>query len=734
MNSYLMLPLVQACFSLALVPFVLKGHFKSLTHRLFLLYLLLMTLYGSLIFAMRSSQTLEQAFFWEKGVLASASLMAVIFYHFTVRFSHINTRKWVLPSVYMICVIFILISRTDLIIRGMQSKPYGYAPISEPIFYVLLLFAYTMMVLSLFNLIRNIKKSPLAEQRNRSAYIIVGMSFSLLGGLLDVLPILGLPSYPGAIIGNIVFCLLTTIAIVKYNLLDILVVLRKSVVYFLASALFALPFIAVFVLVTFIAPEARFPVWGYIVLLILLALGFPRLWQIIQSWVDRLFYRERYDYLKALEIFGLNTQSVTNSTELSSTMVTLLAGATRSSSVYLLQPLPPSDDYVKLVSAGVDNPDADVRLSSKSPIVSWLKQSDAILFYRDIDIEPQLQSVAIEEKNALQWVGTELIVPLKAPTNQLSAVLVLGKKISGQPYTIEDKQLIYTLSSQMATNLENAHLYKISQQELAERKRMERKLIVQQQQLVEKTQELEKANHAKSAFLANMSHELRTPLNAIIGFSQLMTDEVLGEINEEQKQALEDVLDSSKHLLNLINDILDLSRIESGRIELSPENIDLADAIKSVVEIMRPVLDSRKHKIAINIKEKLPEVRCDKSKINQILLNLLSNANKFTPAGGKIWIETKVNNNSCQVTVSDNGIGIKKEEQEQIFEPFNRGDIPPDEAIEGTGLGLALTRQFVEMSGGKIWVESEYGKGSRFSFTLPLATTTPDFIILERKN
>ena len=726
MTFYLVLPLAQAIFSLALIPFVLKGHFKSLIHRLFSAYLLLLTLWAVLIFAMRSSPSLEQAYFWEKGLVTVAPLMGVTFYHFTVRFVHISIKKWLLPFLYAICVISILISRMDLVIAGVQVKPYGYAPIGGPLMLLWALFGYAMIITAMVHLIRYSKSSLIAEQRNRSTYIIVGLGCSIFGGTFDMLPLLGLPSYPGAIIGNIIFCFLTAIAIVRYNLLDIRVVLRKSVAYFLISALLALPFIAIFLLVTLIIPEASSPVWIYIVLLIVLALAFPRAWQGVQRWVDRLFYRERYDYLKALEIFGLNAQSVTDSTELSSTMVDLLAGATRASSVYLLQPLPPSGDFTVLASASfVDKPTADIHISSSSPITTWLKHSDAILLYQDIDIEPQLQSVATEEKGVLERIDTELIVPLKAYAGQLSGLLILGKKISGQPYTVEDKQLIYTLSSQLATNIENARLYRVSQQELSQRKRMQRKLVVQQQQLIEKTQELEQANQAKSEFLASMSHELRTPLNVIIGFSQLMIDEVLGKTNEEQRQSLADILDSSQHLLNLVNDVLDLSRIESGRIEFSPENIDLADVIKNVAETMRPVLNAKKHKIKISIEERLPQIRCDKNRTKQVLLNLLSNATRFTPAGGKIRIEAKVNGGFCQVSVVDNGIGIKEEDQERVFEAFTQGETLPDKERMGTGLGLTLTRQFIEMSGGSIWVESKYGKGSSFTFTLPLSTATP---------
>ncbi len=251
--------------------------------------------------------------------------------------------------------------------------------------------------------------------------------------------------------------------------------------------------------------------------------------------------------------------------------------------------------------------------------------------------------------------------------------------------------------------------------DITERKRIEK-------EIQEKNEELAEASRAKSEFLAHMSHELRTPLNVIIGFSELMMDELPGEVNEEQGQCLSDILGSGQHLLSLINDILDLSKIESGKMELKLTNIALPSVIESLRREIMPVIGKREQSLDVEVEEGLPLVRGDKVKVRQVLLNLLSNAAKFTPDGGKLKVEATRNGDWCQVSVVDRGIGIKKEDQEKIFEPFSQLDDLQAEGRGGTGLGLTLARQIIEKHGGRMWVESKYRKGSKFSFTLPLAT------------
>ena len=252
--------------------------------------------------------------------------------------------------------------------------------------------------------------------------------------------------------------------------------------------------------------------------------------------------------------------------------------------------------------------------------------------------------------------------------------------------------------------------------DITERKRIE-------QALRDKNLELENAAEAKNRFLANMSHELRTPLNGIIGFAEFLVDGRPGALNPKQKEYLEDILSSGRHLLQLINDVLDLAKVEAGRMELSPERFSPYQAIKEVCSAAMPIAQNKNVRIDIEVAPELSEVTLDQQRFKQVLYNLLSNAIKFTDNGGAVEILAANDGaHRFKLVVKDTGIGIKSEDMPRLFREFEQLESGMSRRFEGTGLGLALTRKLLELQGGTISVESEVGKGSRFTVVLPLVT------------
>ena len=265
-------------------------------------------------------------------------------------------------------------------------------------------------------------------------------------------------------------------------------------------------------------------------------------------------------------------------------------------------------------------------------------------------------------------------------------------------FPAETIELLRTFATQSALAIQNARLFR---------------------EIEDKSRQLEVASQHKSEFLANMSHELRTPLNAILGFSEILAQGMFGAVNDKQSEYLQDILESGRHLLSLINDILDLSKVEAGKMELEVTDFDLPSAIDNALTLVRERMTRRGITLRQAIDDRVGVLQGDERKVKQVLVNLLSNAIKFTPEGGRIEVRAAVREGLAEVSVTDTGVGIAPEDLEAVFEEFRQVGTA-DKKIEGTGLGLALCRKFVALHGGRIWVKSQVGQGSTFTFTLPI--------------
>ena len=308
-----------------------------------------------------------------------------------------------------------------------------------------------------------------------------------------------------------------------------------------------------------------------------------------------------------------------------------------------------------------------------------------------------------------------LVVPMRGADRMVGIVLA-DHYYKRQTIQSEDVNKLVAVANMAGMAIDKLSLINRLEVKVAERtqelQRANKKLV----ELYEKARE---SDRMKSEFLANMSHELRTPLNSIIGFSKIILGGIDGELNKKQQEDLAAILNSGTHLLGLINDILDLSKIESGRVELNREEFDLIDLIRQVVTTGEGLIKDKSVKIEMNIDPNLSYVYADKTRIQQVLLNLLSNATKFTDEG-KIYVSAKLENEQCYIAVTDTGMGIPEDKIDRAFDKFRQLDQGTARLRGGSGLGLTISKKFVEMHGGRIWVSSTEGVGSTFHFTLPL--------------
>lgn len=696
MNTYHILPLVAATFCLILIVLVLRRNYKSSAHRIFFCFLLSMGLWGFIIFGMRASPDLEYALPWDRAVAPAVAFTAVFYYHFTLAYTNIKPRiRGLLHTAYAFAFLVLAFAPTELLVTGMQLKPYGYAPVLGPAFFPFFIGTYIFVTLGIVNLARAYKLSHLYEARNRYLYLIIATIISLVGGAFDILPTLGLPLYPGAIIGNIIFCLLTSVAVLKYHLLDIHIVVRKGTAYLLMSTMVAMLYVGAIFLFHAIFEEI-IPVWAYFIFILLLALVLQPLWHRVQRFVNRWFYRERYDFLSELEYFSREAHDISDPKQLGSSLVKLIGRALQTSSVHLLL-LSQSGDFTVISSTGKNT--AQLTLKSRSPLLRWLRSSKGLLYHQDLDIIPQLQSLTVKEKKELENIGVELFVPLKTKKIELVGLVLLGKKLSQQPYSEEDERLVLTVASRVAIELENARLYTL---ETTMRK------------------ELQRQDEQKTEFLHSVAHELKTPLTAIISSSELIGTEMSSTTLSQRQRLARNISRSAWLMERRVAELLDLAKMQLGDLQLKLEPLEIGVIIEEVTSQLIPLFKNKGQSLKLEIPGCLSPVKADREKIEQVLLNLLSNANKFSPTGGNIMLRAKEVDDRIVVEVKDSAPVITEEEKEKLFEPYYRGgDADVRERIPGLGLGLAISKKLVELHQGKIWVESEPGKGNSFIFSIP---------------
>lgn len=378
--------------------------------------------------------------------------------------------------------------------------------------------------------------------------------------------------------------------------------------------------------------------------------------------------------------------------------------------------------YRELLEAA---PDAIVEVDSKGRIAVMNRATGALFGYEREELIGQRVELLVPEKQRAAHVARRTEYSGHASTRPMGLGMTLSARrkdgsefpveISLSPVHVGPDTRVVAVIRDVTERRRAEDAMRAMEQQFRE------ELAAKNAELERRNEEVENADRLKSDFLASMSHELRTPLHTIIGFSELLAEQIQGELNPKQLRFIEHIRRDSQHLLELINDILDLSKIESGRVDLRLEEFDPREELEAATEAIRPAAAAKSLDVSTDSGTTVV-LRADRVRFREVLYNLLSNAVKFTPQGGRIVAGSELSRRPGFVRffVEDTGIGIPAGQTEAIFDKFHQVGSTTKGVREGTGLGLSITRHIVELHGGRIWVESEQGKGSRFIFTMPL--------------
>jgi signal transduction histidine kinase len=685
MSVYVGIPIILFTFCIALLVLLIISGLRRPARWPFLLFLVFMACWGFFIYLMRDSATLERAYTWEIWVFLSIVCAAFFFYRFTLSFTETRESRIISAIVYLLFFGAIILVPMGLIVKEMQQFWYGKAPVVGPLFPVYLGAAYLPMILGLRVIVRHYRHTRVLNDKVRDSYIIFGLVIMLVGGTTDFLPPLGIRMYPLGIIGNLIFCIIATIAMLRYGLLEIRVVLRRGTAYSIVSLLMLGIVIGIYLLVSTSFQELSTPTFVIVMILAFVAIAaiFQPIQSRVQKIVDKWFFRGRYDHLMNLEQFTQETKNITDLKQLSESLLSLIGLGMDSRSVFLMLPSTQTGDYVVYSYFGQDNGQA-ISFSAGSNLIQAMKYQDYTIDVNAIDFISSLQNVNSEEKKILTDNNIELMVPLRSK-EVLTGILLLANKTSGETYSAEDRQLLSTISNQTAVAIENARLYDQLQQQLIRSSKLA----------------------SLGELATNVAHEVNNSLQSVINYGTILYED-LGEDNPMREDA-KIIETEALRARNIVEILLGIARKE----RTSKEVIDLNDVIKTVVTLARLRTKTEDITIQENYSVEAPLVNASTEQLRQVLLNLFANASDAMHGGGEIAVSTKIDDEYVVLTLSDTGEGIPEEAKDKIFESLYTTK------SNGTGLGLTVTKSIVEEHGGTIGVESVENQGTTFTIRLP---------------
>ena len=707
-SFYELLPLLSFIFNIFLLSLVLRSDWNAQRNRVFALLLFTMALWCLTIFGVRTSphpDGVELAMIWEKTAIAMVLGISVLYYHFSLLYVRRKAPAALLPTFYLAWVLFAGLSMGGQVISHIEEVTLlggyvGWAARLTSAGTLYLALGYVPAVLGMYNLIQYHRQTRSPEEKNRILYIVVGASLSLVGATSDFLFGHGILFYPFGIMANLYFVTLTAVAILKYQLLELRVVLRNGLTYTLLGIFIVGVYGVVFVLFnfTFRSQSESARLISVISAAAVVAIALQPVLNQLQQWADRWFFRERYDHLQALEEFSQDTKDITDLKSISDSLTALVRRAMLANSSALLLPAPNSPGFYVASTNNLSGAEALTFLED-SPILTWLRDNDGILTRRNLEAVTRIRALTATEQLAVEILDTDLLIPLKSK-GHLTGVLVVGPKLTDEDYSASDITLLSAVVNQTATAIENARLYGQESERLAQLEEMEK---------------------LKQTLLLTVAHELKTPLTVIKAGTEMLALQEDTPGSGPRGRLIRSINRGVERLERLVDESLDYARMQDANLELELQSTDMRELYQETVALLTPVARSKRQTLNLELPDVLPTLVIDRRRWERVLLNLISNANRYTGPEGNICVSIELEPGYLVTRVTDTGQGIPQEDLERVFNVYYRNSTANGRgAGKSSGIGLSIAKYLVELHGGKIWVESTLGEGSTFYFTLPL--------------
>ena len=740
MNPYAVPPFITSLIILSVGLFVLYKNKKSKINKTFALFCFSMAWWLLAYTGVYLSGNEIQALFWARIGFIGVIFIPILTYHFVVSFLNLDRQK-ILVWMYLSGLPSLMFSQSSYIYESVKPHFWGYYPSAGSlyIFFVIMFSGVFLRVIWLLYKAMNEKRqSGETIQAEQIKYVFLSFAFGSIG-IIDYIIKLGLDVYPFGYVVAGTFIMLNAYAIVRYRLMDISTVLHKTVLWAAMSSLTIIPVGSFFYLshnwVSRLTPSQLSLLIAAVVLFLI-----PYI-KVVQPRIDHLFQRRKHDLRKILQDFIHEIAVLKSLDELVNKLQTTISSVLYPESISIVLFDVKSENVKPFQVTGLADTFAVERHTG---FLKWLERVNTVAELDLIEADPYYTDVKDGAKPYFSDVQGKVAVPL-THDKKLVGVINLGQKRNLKPYNSLDLEFLSNLKIEASIAFSNALLYDDVSKMSLELKQwateLERKVEERTKELAESKQEVEKAyaklkelDAIKTEFFANVSHELRTPLTLIMAPLESLLKGELGDLPKSQSGHVGIMYQNSLRLLKMINNLLDLAKIDAGKMQLTLDRVNLAEFIKGIVASVSPMAEKKQIRLTFTDGDRLPELVCDKEKVERVLLNLIFNSLKFTEPGGSVTVrcgEIRTEDGNGQgdrvlVSVTDTGIGFPKEFRTKIFERFSQVDASASRKYEGSGIGLSLAKELVELHNGRIWAESEPGRGTVMTFTLPMDLKLPE--------